>query len=42
MEENIQGTPVVLEAQTPEYRWGSRVAIYTGFPTVVGWSWHQR
>ncbi len=42
MEQNIQGTPVVLEAQTPEYRWGSRVAIYTGFPTVVGWSWHQR
>ncbi|MFN8471927.1 MAG: DUF2298 domain-containing protein [Anaerolineae bacterium] len=42
MEQNIQGTPVILEAQTPEYRWGSRVSIYTGFPTVVGWSWHQR
>ena len=42
MEQNIPGTPVILEAHTPEYRWGSRVSIYTGFPTVVGWSNHQR
>jgi YYY domain-containing protein len=39
---NVQGTPVILEGHTPEYRWGSRVSIYTGFPTVVGWSNHQR
>ncbi|MFQ5594186.1 MAG: DUF2298 domain-containing protein, partial [Anaerolineae bacterium] len=41
MQENIPGTPVVLEGQTVEYRWGTRVAIYTGLPTVVGWRWHQ-
>lgn len=38
---NVQGSPVVLEASIPEYRWGSRVAKYTGLPTVLGWRWHQ-
>ena len=42
MQMNVPGTPVILEAHTVEYRWGSRVSIYTGFPTVVGWSNHQR
>ena len=30
------GSPTVLEAQIPEYRWGSRVSIYTGLPTILG------
>ncbi len=38
---NIEGTPVVLEASVPEYRWGSRVSKYTGLPAVLGWRWHQ-
>ncbi len=42
MQDNIPGTPRIMEANIPEYRWGSRISIYTGLPSVIGWNWHQR
>ncbi|MBI2916833.1 MAG: glycosyltransferase family 39 protein [Chloroflexi bacterium] len=42
LRKNVPGSPVVAEAATPIYCWGSRVSVYTGLPTIIGWEWHQR
>ncbi len=42
MQDNVQGSPVIVEANCPEYRWCTRFTIYTGLPGVVGWNWHER
>jgi YYY domain-containing protein len=43
MQDNVQGSPVIVEGLGwREYLWANRVSIYTGLPTVVGWSWHER
>ena len=41
LQDNVEGSPVVLEANMDQYRWGGRIANYTGLPTVLGWPWHQ-
>ena len=41
LNQNVQGSPIILEAVIPTYQWGSRISVYTGLPTVIGWKWHQ-
>ncbi len=41
LQDNIQGSPVILEAQMPEYLLGSRITMNTGLPTVLGYRFHQ-
>ena len=42
MQDHVIGSPVIVEANSVEYHWGTRFTIYTGLPGVVGWNWHQR
>ncbi len=41
LQDNVEGSPVVMEAHMEQYRWGGRIANYTGLPTILGWPWHQ-
>ena len=38
----VEGAPVVAETPTTIYRWGGRVSVYTGLPTIVAWDWHAK
>jgi YYY domain-containing protein len=42
MQENVLGSPVIVEGNMVEYHWATRFTIYTGLPNVVGWNWHER
>ena len=41
LKENIQGSPVVLEAPGDSYSKYERVSAATGLPTVIGWRVHE-
>jgi YYY domain-containing protein len=42
MQENIQGSPVVLQSPWPHYRGGLPYTMFTGLPNVLGWDYHQK
>ncbi len=42
LNENISGTPVVLEANGDSYTDYERVSVITGLPTALGWYTHER
>ncbi|MCP5096494.1 MAG: hypothetical protein GY943_13155, partial [Chloroflexi bacterium] len=43
IQSNVEGSPVVAEAYSHNYyrSIGNRVAMYTGLPSIIGWSGHQ-
>lgn len=41
LQENVDGTPVILEAVDGQYTWGGRISAHTGLPTVLGWAGHE-
>lgn len=41
MNENIKGTPVILEANGDSYSDYGRISVITGLPTVLGWYVHE-
>ena len=41
MNENLEGRPVVLEANGDSYTTYNRVSVLTGCPTILGWHTHE-
>ncbi|MGB4658553.1 MAG: DUF2298 domain-containing protein, partial [Mobilitalea sp.] len=41
LNENVTGTPVVLEANGDSYTDYERVSVMTGLPTILGWRTHE-
>ncbi|MHB8129306.1 MAG: DUF2298 domain-containing protein [Mobilitalea sp.] len=41
LNENVIGTPVVLEANGDSYTDYQRISVMTGFPTILGWRTHE-
>jgi YYY domain-containing protein len=42
LQENVEGTPLILEAVGGQYSWGARISAHTGLPTVLGWAGHEQ
>jgi YYY domain-containing protein len=41
LKDNITGSPVILEAPGKSYNYEGRISAFSGFPTLLGWSYHE-
>ena len=41
IQDNIEGTPTILEAVGDSYSGAARISSKTGVPTLLGWPWHE-
>lgn len=41
LRENVEGTPVIVEAVGGQYTTFARVSAHTGLPTLLGWAGHE-
>lgn len=41
LNENVAGTPVILEIHGDSYTYAERMSVLTGLPTVLGWRTHE-
>jgi YYY domain-containing protein len=41
LQDNVQGSPAILEGHMSEYLLGNRISISTGLPSIIGWRFHQ-
>lgn len=42
LQENVDGSPVIVQSPWPHYRGGLPYTMFTGLPNVLGWNHHQR
>jgi len=38
---NVQDLPVILEAPGKSYNYEGRISAFSGYPTVLGWAYHE-
>ncbi|MGH9136337.1 MAG: DUF2298 domain-containing protein, partial [Acidimicrobiales bacterium] len=41
LQRNVDGIVTVAEAPGYDYTWRSRISVFTGLPTVIGWPHHE-